>query len=181
MRQFLVKLDVAYWSDNYPSETYPGTEVSFKIKADRVIICDLFQNHWLLMACGCKKKDVKYRYRDVFVFEGNRKVKGGYYFKRNHSLDVRGLGDVLNDFKDKEVGFVCEPYKGELHKCSRLLIEEVVNGSRIKIVDLDLRNNKLYGESIDGFDTASGIISYKKRTECADSHFYFLDSVEKED
>ena len=177
MRQFLVKLEVSYWSDNYPSETYPGTEIYFKIKSDRVIICDLFQEHWLLMAFGCKKKDVKYRYRDIF--DG---VKCGYYFKNNHRLDIRGLGEILNDFKDKEVGFVCEPYtEGEKHKCSRLLIEEVINGRRIKIVDLDLRNNWPFGKSIDGFDTTNGIISYKKRYECANNHFYFLDSIEKED
>ena len=158
-RVFFVKIDSREDCHWYKNTNY----IKFKVKADRVIICDLHEEqagYGLLMACGCQKKDVKYR-----CSVGN----GEKSYRNMHHLSLGCIGSIMREFSD--IGFICEPNIIP----GRLLVEEVINGKRVKLCDLDLISNK----DFDGFDSRdNSIISRAKRKVKKEDYYYFFKNKE---
>ena len=150
-KMFFVKIEGIDFGDKYKS-------ISFKVKADRVIICDLHKEqagYGLLMACGCEKKDIRSRCL----------LEDGSYIYRNFShLGLGCIGFILDKYR-QYIDYICEPKILP----SRLLIDEVVDGKRVRICSLDLKKN----EDIDGFDTLGNEIVLRSVRSKGNFDYFF--------
>lgn len=161
-KQFFVKIDGVTYTARKGREY---DSIHFKVKANRVIICDLHKSqagYGLLMACGCKKTDVKYRCHPL----DGAKSADKHFYKNMHHLSLGAIGSILSHYK--EIGCIIEP---NIHP-TRLLVEEVIDGKRVRLCDLDLE----YFDDIDGFDSLNNEIVLRSERQKGDFDYFFKKS-----
>ena len=159
-KQFFVKIEGISYTARKGREY---DSICFKIKeADRIIVCDLHESqagYGLLMACGCTKKDVKYRCHPASGVESVDK----HFYKNMHHLSLGAIGSILSHYS--EIGYIIEPNI----QPTRLLVEEVIGGKRICLCDLDLE----YFDDVDGFDSLDHEVILRSKRQKGDFDYFF--------
>ena len=159
-KQFFVKIEGVSYTARKGREY---DSICFKIKeADRIIVCDLHKSqagYGLLMACGCTKKDVKYRCHPASGVESVDK----HFYKNMHHLSLGAIGSILSHYN--EIGCIIEPNI----QPTRLLVEEVIGGKRICLCDLDLE----YFDDVDGFDSLDHEVILRSKRQKGDFDYFF--------